>query len=103
MIVQMFTCNMSEYKKSQGLLNNTHFISRLALAFVSAVYSTILGCILVLILLQQIILITLGISTQEWRNYSFIHKVCCLCANRPYSRGLVENWLKIFCLTRRDY
>nr|CAD7439911.1 unnamed protein product [Timema bartmani] len=65
---------------------------QIALCFVSAVYCLVLATLLLGLLCNQCMLISLGETGQEWR---MSHTSCCRPwkSDRPYSRGIVRNWL----------
>nr|CAD7586058.1 unnamed protein product [Timema genevievae] len=65
---------------------------QIALCFVSAVYCLVLATLLLGLLCNQCMLISLGETGQEWR---MSHTSCCRPwkSDRPYSRGILRNWL----------
>ncbi|XP_066145453.1 palmitoyltransferase ZDHHC23-B isoform X1 [Euwallacea fornicatus] len=69
---------------------------RLGLAFVSAIYSILIASLLWLLLLQQVILVSLGIPLKDWNKMPFASKLCLgLNTNRPHNRGFFKNWSRI--------
>ncbi|KAG5894168.1 hypothetical protein JTB14_001863 [Gonioctena quinquepunctata] len=48
----------------------------LSISFVSAIYSLILACLLLVLLLQQLLLVSLGLTLKEWIRLKFTTKLC---------------------------
>ncbi|KAJ3643738.1 hypothetical protein Zmor_026430 [Zophobas morio] len=70
----------------------------LGLSFVAAIYSLGLAAFLLMLFLHQILLVSLGLTSKEWRNLSFCAKCFLgLCSKRPHSLGFVKNWSRIMC------
>ncbi|KAJ3626557.1 hypothetical protein MTP99_017044 [Tenebrio molitor] len=73
----------------------------LGLSFVAALYSLGLAVMLLLLFLHQILLVSLGMTSKEWRNLSFCAKCFLgLCSKRPHNYGFVKNWSRIMCWNR---
>ncbi|EFA10318.2 palmitoyltransferase ZDHHC23 [Tribolium castaneum] len=73
----------------------------LGLSFVSALYSLGLATILLILLLHQILLVSVGLTSKEWRNLSFCAKCFLgLCSKRPHNLGFLRNWGRIMCWKR---
>ncbi|KAJ8964571.1 hypothetical protein NQ314_004875 [Rhamnusium bicolor] len=76
----------------------------LSLSFVTAIYSLFLAILLLFLLLQQLILVSIGMTLREWRNLPLTSKLCLgLTANRPHSQGFLRNWSATICWTRNNY
>ncbi|CAG9863727.1 unnamed protein product [Phyllotreta striolata] len=70
----------------------------LSFSFVSAVYSIIIALLLLILLCQQLLLVSLGLSLKEWTRLSFGSKLCmALTAHRPNNRGFCNNWKSVIC------
>lgn len=68
---------------------------RFATIFVTALYAMLATMFILVLLVHECWLISLGMTGHEWRNLSV--KVCCgLGSSRPYSKGLFRNWLDFF-------
>lgn len=69
--------------------------SRFATIFVTALYAMLATMFILVMLVHECWLISLGMTGHEWRSLSV--KVCCgLGSSRPYSKGLFRNWLDFF-------
>ncbi|CAH0555689.1 unnamed protein product [Brassicogethes aeneus] len=76
----------------------------LGLSFVAALYSIFIAVCLLILLFQQILFVSIGISPKEWRKFSKLSKLFCgLTAYRPNSKGLIRNWLRIIPICQRNY
>lgn len=74
----------------------------MALCFTSAIYSSLMALYLLYVFLHYILIISLGLTGQEWRQLPFSTRLCCgLNSIRPYSKSFIKNWLRIFCIN--DY
>ncbi|XP_019870371.1 palmitoyltransferase ZDHHC23 [Aethina tumida] len=74
----------------------------LGLSFVAALYSLFIAVILLILLLQQILFVSIGVSRKEWNTFSNFSKCLCgLTAYRPNSVGFIGNWARIICVKRR--
>lgn len=76
----------------------------LGVSFVSAVYSIVLAVIILVLLVQQIILVSVGLTTKEWRQLTLFQKCLLgLTARKPYNRGFFKNWKRIICTSESKY
>ncbi|KAF7272023.1 zinc finger DHHC-type palmitoyltransferase GABPI [Rhynchophorus ferrugineus] len=84
--------------------SDVYYQFELSLSFVSAIYSLILAAILLMLLLQQLMLISVGFSLKEWNKLTFLSKLCLgLNKKRPHNRGFIKNWSRILCLNKPQY
>ncbi|CAG9760137.1 unnamed protein product [Ceutorhynchus assimilis] len=84
--------------------SDVYYQFELGLAFVSAIYSIMVALLLLLVLMQQMLLVSLGIPQKEWHKLPFCSKLCLgLNTPRPYNRGLIKNWLRITCYKQQKY
>ncbi|XP_069691820.1 palmitoyltransferase ZDHHC23 isoform X1 [Periplaneta americana] len=74
----------------------------IALCFISSIYCIVMAFLLLLLLAHQCWLITLGMTGQEWRCVQGSGHVWCagLRSERPFSHGLLHNWLEFFSCLR---
>ncbi|CAH1998232.1 unnamed protein product [Acanthoscelides obtectus] len=78
--------------------SDVYKLFELGLSFVSAVYSLALAAILLLLFLQQLVLVSLGITAKEWNKLPLVSKLCLgMFANRPHSKGFCRNWTQVIC------
>uniref|UniRef100_A0A1B6DGU8 Palmitoyltransferase n=1 Tax=Clastoptera arizonana TaxID=38151 RepID=A0A1B6DGU8_9HEMI len=63
--------------------------------FVTSVYCILVMIFLLILLINECWLISLGITGHEWRN-STRRSLCGLVSNRPYSKGFFSNWWEFF-------
>ncbi|XP_060528868.1 palmitoyltransferase ZDHHC23-B [Cylas formicarius] len=100
-------CHPFEFYKTILLpddCSDVYFQFELGLSFVSALYSIFLANFMVIILLQQVILVSIGISTTEWRKLPCASKLCLgLNAKRSYHKGFFKNWAQIICCLKNYY
>lgn len=83
---------------------NYVFRFRLGLSFVAAIYSVILAIVLLTILLQQLLLISIGMTLQEWTNLPLSRKFCLgLVSKRPHNQGFLRNWYSVICWKKTYY
>ncbi|XP_023023459.2 zinc finger DHHC-type palmitoyltransferase GABPI [Leptinotarsa decemlineata] len=84
--------------------SEVYILFELGLSFVAAVYSLILACLLLVLLLQQLVLVSLGITLKEWTRFHFTTKLCLgLTAKRQNNRGFLNNWKAIICSSKYNY
>ncbi|KAK9880035.1 hypothetical protein WA026_008550 [Henosepilachna vigintioctopunctata] len=76
----------------------------LGISFVSAIYSMILAVIVLILLLQQILLVSIGLTRKEWNKLPFSSK-CLLgvTSRKSHNRGFIRNWSRIICWTAPNY
>ncbi|KAL1497822.1 hypothetical protein ABEB36_008716 [Hypothenemus hampei] len=100
-------CHPFEFAKSILLpddCSEVYYQFELGLSFVSAIYSILVAILLWLVLMQQIMLVSLGIPLRDWNKLSFTSKLCLgLNTNRPHNKGIINNWSKILCQTSPKY
>ncbi|CAG9834932.1 unnamed protein product [Diabrotica balteata] len=73
----------------------------LGLSFVSAIYSLVVACLLLTLFLQQLLLVSLGITLKDWVRLPLRVKLCLgLTANRSNSKGFIKNWKAVLCWNR---
>ncbi|KAL3269286.1 hypothetical protein HHI36_008361 [Cryptolaemus montrouzieri] len=76
----------------------------LGISFVSAIYSIILAVIILIILMQQVLLVSIGLTKKEWNKLPFSSKCFLGLTNRKYhSKGFFRNWSRILCWTEPKY
>lgn len=67
-----------------------------------ALYSLGLASFILILLLHQVLLVSLGMTGHEWRALSLAQKCCLgLTAARPYSKGFFRNWSRIMCCNQK--
>ncbi|XP_030754742.1 palmitoyltransferase ZDHHC23 isoform X2 [Sitophilus oryzae] len=100
-------CHPFEFYKTILLpddCSDVYYQFELALSFVSAIYSIAIAILLTVILLQQIFLVSIGMSLKEWNKLSIISKLCLgLNTKRIHNRGFLKNWSKIICWNKYQY
>ncbi|XP_054264054.1 palmitoyltransferase ZDHHC23-like isoform X1 [Macrosteles quadrilineatus] len=79
--------------------SDVYFDILYATIFVTALYAILALLFLIVLLLHECWLISLGMTGHEWRNVS--DRVCCgVRSNRPYSKGFLRNWTDFFLGSR---
>ncbi|XP_044754708.1 palmitoyltransferase ZDHHC23-B [Coccinella septempunctata] len=76
----------------------------LGISFVSAIYSIALAVIILIILMQQIFLVSIGLTRKEWNKLPLSSKCLLgLTSRRPHNRGFIKNWTRIIYWTEPTY
>ncbi|KAJ8918636.1 hypothetical protein NQ315_013142 [Exocentrus adspersus] len=83
--------------------SDVYQLFELSLSFVSAVYSLFLALAIFILLLHQLLLVSLGMTTKEWSNLPLTSKFCLgLTTKRPQDQGLFKNWSSIICWAKNS-
>ena len=93
----------SSIKKAFRMLKvNYEHCFRIALCFVSSIYCIVMAFLLLLLLLHQCWLISLGMTGQEWRCVQGAGTKWCaaLRSERPYNQGFIYNWQEFLSCRR---
>lgn len=95
-----FNSTQWTYKYSKIKLNTTLCkqisFSRLGLSFVSALYSLGIALAVLILVFQQILLMSLGMSRNEWNALPLSKKLLCgTTVHRPNNKGFFCNWLRL--------
>ncbi|KAK3913450.1 LOW QUALITY PROTEIN: Palmitoyltransferase ZDHHC23 [Frankliniella fusca] len=82
--------------------SEVYYEFKFGLSFVSGLYSLIMSVISTFSLLRQCLLISLGLTGNEWRTLPLPNILCLgISAPRPYSHGILKNWF-YFCVRCRN-
>ncbi|KAJ8986000.1 hypothetical protein NQ317_013884 [Molorchus minor] len=84
--------------------SDVYKLFELSLSFVAALYSLFLAIILLFLFLQQILLVSIGMTMKEWQSLPFISKLCLgMTAKKPHNQGFLKNWRSIICWSQYNY
>ncbi|CAH1407411.1 unnamed protein product [Nezara viridula] len=76
--------------------SEVYFDSLCALCFVTSIYCIEAAIFIMSVFVFEIWLISLGMTGHEYRNRSKRSFFCGLLSSRPYSKGIIRNWLNYF-------
>lgn len=80
-----------------------YFYFRMGLCFVTAAYSVVLASVLLAVLLQQLLLVSIGMTHKEWTTLPLTSKLCLgLTSKRPNNQGFCRNWHSLVYWKKRD-
>nr|BAN20977.1 hypothetical protein [Riptortus pedestris] len=74
-----------------------------AICFVTSIYCIEAAVFILSVILFEFWLITIGMTGHEFRNRSRRAILCGLCSSRPYSKGIIRNWVTYFKGTNNVY
>lgn len=81
--------------------SEVYYEFRFALCFVSGLYSLMMSVVSIFSFLRQCLLISLGLTGNEWRTMPLSHLLSLgITAPRPYSHGILKNWFYFFVRCR---